>query len=80
MSLWRIQRKLATYLCVQEYMYPVVDVSMRYSPPSINVTQFINVNSLYLLTNHTPLILLTRMLTMLNVKINLLPSMLICHL
>ena len=50
-----------------------------YSPPSINVT-LINVNSLYLLTNRTPLTLLIRMLTMLNVNNNILPSLLICHL
>ena len=40
-----------------------------YSPPLINVT-LINVNSLYLLQNRTPLILLTIMLTMLTVNNN----------
>ena len=45
---------------------------MIYSPPSINGT-LINVNSLYLLTKSYSLILLTRMLSMLNVNNNLLP-------
>lgn len=30
MSLWRISRNMVTHLCVQEYMYPMVDVSMGY--------------------------------------------------